>query len=83
MIISGISLKKLFKFIYLIYFILLSILDVFLFLKQPKKEIKNILFIKLDRFGDFVLWNEHFNKLIEYYSDSNIYLVCRPEIKNF
>lgn len=84
MIISGISLKKLFKFIYLIYFILLSILDVFLFLKKPKKRNKkNILFIKLDRFGDFVLWNEHFNKLIKYYSDSNIYLVCRPEIKDF
>ena len=84
MIISGIFLKKLFKFIYLIYFTLLSVLDVFLFLKQPKKKNKkNVLFIKLDRFGDFVLWNQDFNELLQYYSDSNIYLVCRPEIKNF
>ena len=66
MIISTTYLRKFFKSLYVFYYLLLSILDIFLFLITPKiKTNNNILLIKLDRYGDFILWNDHFNQIIK------------------
>ena len=84
MILSKTSLKKLFKFLYLIYYCLLFVFDFLLILIQVSKSKKrNILLIKLDRFGDFILWNNSFNNILEYHKNDRIFLICREDIKKY
>lgn len=84
MILSKTSLKKLFKFLYLIYYCLLFVFDFLLILIQVSKSKKrNILLVKLDRFGDFILWNNSFNNILEYHKNDTIYLICREDIKKY
>jgi ADP-heptose:LPS heptosyltransferase len=41
------------------------------------------LIIKIDRFGDFVLWNEYFHNILEHYKDKNIFLICNIQLENY
>ena len=61
--------KKLSKILYLSFYFFLIFLDILTLFKIPKKnKKKNILLIKLDRFGDFILWNNHFNNILKFIS---------------
>lgn len=80
--------KNYFKFFYFIYygFVLFSIDLIckyisYLYLK--KKSSKNILITRLDSIGDFVLWFNFFNYIINHYKNYNITLVCSPSIATY
>ena len=76
--------KKLSKILYLSFYFFLIFLDILTLFKIPKKnKKKNILLIKLDRFGDFILWNNHFNNILKYYENKNIYLICNRQLKTY
>lgn len=84
MIISTTYLRKFFKSLYVFYYLLLSILDFFLFFINPKfKTNNNILLIKLDRYGDFILWNDHFNQILKSFKKKNIFLLCNNNLKEY
>jgi ADP-heptose:LPS heptosyltransferase len=84
MILSKTTLKKLFKFLYLIYYCLLSVFDILLiFISVNKFKKRNILLIKLDRFGDFILWNTNFNNILDYHKNDTIFLICNEELEKY
>ena len=70
---------KIFK--YIIY-ISISFFDFLICINHHKKIKKNIILIKLDNIGDFILWIDLANSIRDFHKKEHLTLVCNSSVKN-
>ena len=76
-----INLKKIISKIFKdIFFISISFFDFLICINNHKKIKKNVILIKLDNIGDFILWIDLANSIKDFHKQEHITLLCNSNV---